>query len=85
MQTLVELSQHSSQTKTLNECGEKENSMNVQSVNVERSVWQKNGTKQEEREKHEREERLICRKTIPCWACYDEFPESCPKKKINQK
>lgn len=38
-----------------------------------------------EREKREREERLICRKTIPCWACYDEFPESCPKKKINQK
>lgn len=39
----------------------------------------------EKREKLEREERLICRKTIPCWAFYDEFPESCPKKKINQK
>lgn len=46
---------------------------------------EKERKEQEEREKHEREERLICRKTIPCWACYDEFPESCPKKKINQK
>jgi hypothetical protein len=46
---------------------------------------EKERKEQEEREKREREERLICRKTIPCWACYDEFSESCPKKKINKK
>lgn len=46
---------------------------------------EKERKEQEERERREREERLICRKTISCRACMDYLPESCPKKKINQK
>lgn len=40
--------------------------------------------RREQKEK-ERAERMICRKTISCRACMDYLPETCPKKKINQK